>query len=206
MHHAARAAPPSRPRPLQVWVSAELDGAGRVRFAADSDAELSRGLAAVLVEGLSGLTPAEVVALDPSCLASLGLGPDVLTRSRANGFLNMLESMKRRARQLAGDLPTFPSLLITAAGTSAQGAFAEAQASRGGLAAGGDGAGWRWRARRERAGREGAAFIAVLLTASLLPLCRCSVVAPSLQNMFLQPDAAQVDALAAVLEAKKARG
>lgn len=37
--------------------------------------------------------------------------------------------MKKRARMLAGDLPRFPSLLITADGTSAQGAFAEAQAS-----------------------------------------------------------------------------
>lgn len=35
--------------------------------------------------------------------------------------------MKKRARLLAGDLPRFPSLLITADGTAAQGAFAEAQ-------------------------------------------------------------------------------
>lgn len=62
-------------------------------------------------------------------LGQLGLGPAVLTRSRANGFLNMLEALKRRARMLEGDLPRFPSLLITAGATSAQGAFAEAQAS-----------------------------------------------------------------------------
>jgi hypothetical protein len=65
--------------------------------------------------------------VDPACLSQLGLGPSVLTRSRANGFLNMLESMKKRARLLAGDLPRFPSLLITAEATSAQGVFAEAQ-------------------------------------------------------------------------------
>lgn len=35
--------------------------------------------------------------------------------------------MKKRARLLAGDLPRFPSLLVTADGTAAQGAFAEAQ-------------------------------------------------------------------------------
>ena len=39
--------------------------------------------------------------------------------------------MKKRARMLAGDLPRFPSLLITADGTSAQGAFAEAQVGEG---------------------------------------------------------------------------
>lgn len=60
-------------------------------------------------------------------LGQLGLGAAVLTRSRANGFLNMLESLKRRARMLLGDLPRFPSLLIGAERTSAQGAFAEAQ-------------------------------------------------------------------------------
>ena len=94
-HPATLAAAPGRSH-AQVWVSAELDADGRVRLAADSDAELSRGLAAVLVEGLSGLTPAEVAAVDPGCLARLGLGPAVLTRSRANGFLNMLEAVKKR--------------------------------------------------------------------------------------------------------------
>lgn len=43
----------------------------------------------------------------------------------------MAESMKKRARMLAGDLPRFPSLLITAEGTAAQGAFAEAQVRPG---------------------------------------------------------------------------
>lgn len=46
---------------LQVWVSAQLDASGKVQFAADSDSELTRGLAALLVEGLSGLTPDEVL-------------------------------------------------------------------------------------------------------------------------------------------------
>ena len=46
---------------LQVWVSAEMDSDGSVHFAADSDSELTRGLAAVLVEALSGLTPEEIL-------------------------------------------------------------------------------------------------------------------------------------------------
>lgn len=46
---------------LQVWVHAELNSAGMVKFAADSDSELTRGLAAVLVEALSGLRPEEVL-------------------------------------------------------------------------------------------------------------------------------------------------
>ena len=44
----------------QVWVTAELDAGGHLHFAADSDSQLTRGLAWILVNGLSGLTPDEV--------------------------------------------------------------------------------------------------------------------------------------------------
>ena len=54
-------------------------------FRADSDSELSRGLAAVLCLSLSGLTPQQVLEVDPAALAALGLGPGVLTRGRTNG-------------------------------------------------------------------------------------------------------------------------
>lgn len=40
---------------------AELDANGRIQFSADSDSEITRGLAAVLVSGLSGLTPSQVL-------------------------------------------------------------------------------------------------------------------------------------------------
>lgn len=65
--------------------------------------------------------------MDPACLAGLGLGDAVLTRSRTNGFMNMLEAMKKRAKMLTADLPRFPSLLITAEDLVPQGAFAQAQ-------------------------------------------------------------------------------
>ena len=55
---------PEAPKPhtvMQVWISAELDASGRVRFSGTSDSELSRGLCAVLVTALSGLTPEEVL-------------------------------------------------------------------------------------------------------------------------------------------------
>jgi quinolinate synthase len=111
----------------QVWLSASLDEGGRVQLQADSDAELTRGLAVLLARGLSGLTPKEIEEVNAECLMALGLGDGVLTRSRTNGFLNMLEAAKRRARELQGNKTRFPSIVIRRDGTSARGSFAEAQ-------------------------------------------------------------------------------
>lgn len=52
-------------------MSAALGADGRVVFSADSDSELTRGLAALLVEGLSGLTPDEVLQV---CCVGAGGG------------------------------------------------------------------------------------------------------------------------------------
>ncbi len=45
----------------QVWVDAQLGSDGRIEFSADSDSEVTRGLAAVLVTALSSLTPTQVL-------------------------------------------------------------------------------------------------------------------------------------------------
>ncbi|XP_039817261.1 quinolinate synthase, chloroplastic [Panicum virgatum] len=50
----------------RVWLAARCDGGGRMRFAADSDSELSRGYSAFLVAALDGATPGEVLAVDPA--------------------------------------------------------------------------------------------------------------------------------------------
>eukprot|EP00669_Euglena_mutabilis_P000509 TRINITY_DN10737_c0_g1_i1.p1 TRINITY_DN10737_c0_g1~~TRINITY_DN10737_c0_g1_i1.p1 ORF type:complete len:189 (-),score=28.64 TRINITY_DN10737_c0_g1_i1:3-569(-) len=56
----------------QVWVTARYVD-GRMVFAADSDSELTKGLAALLIKCLSGLTPQEVLLLDSSFLARFGM-------------------------------------------------------------------------------------------------------------------------------------
>lgn len=61
-------------------------------------------------------------------LSALHLGPAVMAPSRTNGFLNMLETMRKRTIMLTEQLPKFPSLHITGNAITPQGSFAEAQA------------------------------------------------------------------------------
>lgn len=45
----------------EVWMTARLDKHNRVQFAGDSNSDLTRGLCAVLVQAMSGMTPQEVL-------------------------------------------------------------------------------------------------------------------------------------------------
>ena len=45
----------------EVWMTARLDKQNRVHFSGDSNSELTRGLCAVLVKAMSGMTPEEVL-------------------------------------------------------------------------------------------------------------------------------------------------
>jgi cysteine desulfuration protein SufE len=46
---------------------------GKVLYQGDSDAQLVKGLVGWLVEGLSGLTPAEIVTITPYFIQDTGL-------------------------------------------------------------------------------------------------------------------------------------
>ncbi len=85
----------------QVYVVGHLEE-GKLHWQGDSDAQITKGLLALLIEGLAGLTPEQATALDPAFIAATGLQAS-LTPSRANGFLNILRTMQAQARQLQAD-------------------------------------------------------------------------------------------------------
>ena len=85
----------------QVFVQPVVDGEV-LHWQGDSDAQITKGLLALLIQGLDGLTPQQVMAVDPGFIAETGLAAS-LTPSRANGFLNILRHMQAQAAALAGE-------------------------------------------------------------------------------------------------------
>ena len=85
----------------QVFVQGVLDQ-GVMHWQGDSDALITKGLLALLIQGLDGLTPEQVQAVDPAFIAATGLQAS-LTPSRANGFLNILRTMQSQAQHLANE-------------------------------------------------------------------------------------------------------
>ena len=82
----------------QVFVHGALID-GRLQWQGYSDALITRGLLAFLIEGLKGLTPNEVITINPNFISDTGLQSS-LTPSRANGFLNIFLKMKAQAHSI----------------------------------------------------------------------------------------------------------
>ena len=86
----------------QVYIIASADDAGNVSFQGDSDAQITKGLVALLIEGLQGLPPREIVQLEPDFIKETQLDVS-LTPSRANGFYNIFKTMQQKALALVGE-------------------------------------------------------------------------------------------------------
>lgn len=76
----------------RVWLQAELDGEV-VRYYADSDALIAKGVIALLVKVFSGETPKNIAEADTSFIDAIGL-KEHLSPTRANGLQQMLKQMK----------------------------------------------------------------------------------------------------------------
>jgi cysteine desulfuration protein SufE len=79
----------------QVYITASLED-GKISYQGDSDAQLVKGLVAFLIEGLNNLTPEEIIEIEPDFIEDTGLNVS-LTPSRANGFVNIFQMMKKKA-------------------------------------------------------------------------------------------------------------
>lgn len=117
----------------QVWLEVRIDQEGKMRFAADSDSEISRGFCSCLVSVLDGAMPEDVLRLKTEDLSALNVGLTGGERSRVNTWYNVLISMQKKTKALIAELEgkspfePFPSLVVTADGIHAKGSYAEAQ-------------------------------------------------------------------------------
>lgn len=76
----------------QVWLHAWKED-GKVRFEADSDAIITKGIIALLIRALDGLTPEEILHAELGFIDEIGL-KEHLSPTRANGLLSMVKQMK----------------------------------------------------------------------------------------------------------------
>jgi len=83
-----------------VYVVAQKDDEGKIQFRGDSDALITKGLVSLLIRGLSGYTAEEIVAVKPEFIKEAGITQS-LTPGRNNGFLNMLNTMKKKAVEVS---------------------------------------------------------------------------------------------------------
>lgn len=76
----------------RVWIDARIDQ-GRIRFTADSDAIITKGIIALLIRVLDGRTPEEVLDTDLYFIDRIGLREN-LSPTRSNGLLAMIKQMR----------------------------------------------------------------------------------------------------------------
>jgi cysteine desulfuration protein SufE len=75
-----------------VWLHAGKED-GKIRFEADSDAIIVKGLVSMLIRVLSDRTPDEIVNTDLYFIDKIGMTKH-LAQTRSNGLLSMVKQMK----------------------------------------------------------------------------------------------------------------
>lgn len=76
----------------KVWLHAWLDG-DKIRFMADSDAIIVKGIVALLIRILNNRTPDEILQSDLYFVDKIGL-KEHLSPTRSNGLVSMIKQMR----------------------------------------------------------------------------------------------------------------
>tara|TARA_R110001606_G_scaffold12864_2_gene56316 strand:+ start:117 stop:542 length:426 start_codon:yes stop_codon:yes gene_type:complete len=79
----------------KVWLFSELEN-DIVKYTADSDAILTKGIAALLLRVYSGQKPADILTAETKFIDEIGL-KEHLSPTRANGLVSMVKQIKMYA-------------------------------------------------------------------------------------------------------------
>jgi cysteine desulfuration protein SufE len=79
----------------KVWLYSEIENE-KIKFSADSDAILTKGIVALLLRVYSYQKPIEILAADTDFIDQIGL-KEHLSPTRANGLVSMLKQIKMYA-------------------------------------------------------------------------------------------------------------
>ena len=76
----------------RVWLNADLED-GKMKFSADSDAIITKGIIALLIRVLNNEKPEEIAKSELKFIKEIGL-QEHLSPTRSNGLVSMVKKMK----------------------------------------------------------------------------------------------------------------
>ncbi len=76
----------------KVWLHAELEE-GKLKFTADSDAIITKGIVAILIRVFSNQYPKDILDANTNFIDQIGL-KEHLSPTRANGLVSMVKQIK----------------------------------------------------------------------------------------------------------------
>lgn len=76
----------------KVWVHADL-ATDKIKFTADSDAIITKGIIAILIRVFSDQKPQDIIDADTAFIDAIGL-KEHLSPTRANGLVSMIKQLK----------------------------------------------------------------------------------------------------------------
>jgi cysteine desulfuration protein SufE len=79
----------------RVWLHAEMED-GKMKYSADSDAIITKGIIALLIRVLDNEKPADIAKCDLAFIKEIGL-QEHLSPTRSNGLVSMVKQMKIEA-------------------------------------------------------------------------------------------------------------